>query len=69
MNYDTIIIGAGAAGLAAARRLYDSGQTILVVEARDRIGGRIWTDHTFADFPIELGAELIHGEKTVTQDL
>jgi monoamine oxidase len=69
MNYDTLVIGAGAAGLAAARHLHDAGQTVLVIEARDRIGGRIWTDHTFADFPIELGAELIHGETAVTHEL
>ncbi len=67
--YDVIIIGAGAAGLAAGRRLHDAGQSILILEARDRIGGRIWTDHTFADFPIEQGAELIHGESAVTHDL
>jgi len=67
--YDVIIIGAGAAGLAAGRRLHDAGQSILILEARDRIGGRIWTDHTFANFPIEQGAELIHGESAVTHAL
>ncbi len=67
--YDVIIVGAGAAGLAAGRRLHDAGQSILILEARNRIGGRIWTDHTFADFPIEQGAELIHGESAVTHDL
>ena len=41
MTYDTVIIGAGAAGLAAGRKLHDAGQSILIVEARDRIGGRI----------------------------
>lgn len=69
MCIETIIIGAGAAGLAAGRTLQDAGQTILLLEARDRIGGRIWTDHTFADFPVEWGAELIHGETAVTHDL
>lgn len=64
-----IVIGAGVAGLAAARRLRDAGVEVLVLEARDRIGGRVWTDHTFAAFPIEHGAELIHGEHTVTLDL
>lgn len=68
-QYDTIIIGAGAAGLAAGRRLQDAGQTILILEARNRIGGRIWTIHDFADFPIEQGAELIHGETAVTHQL
>ncbi|MBL8116168.1 MAG: FAD-dependent oxidoreductase [Anaerolineae bacterium] len=67
--YDTLVIGAGAAGLAAARKLHDSGQRILILEARDRIGGRIWTDDKFTDFPIELGAEFIHGENAATIDL
>lgn len=68
-RYDTLIIGAGAAGLSAGRRLQDAGQTILLLEARNRIGGRIWTVHDFADFPIEQGAELIHGETAVTHQL
>jgi phytoene dehydrogenase-like protein len=44
-RYDTLIIGAGAAGLAAARLLAGAGQRIAVLEARDRIGGRIFTRH------------------------
>jgi monoamine oxidase len=67
--YDTIVIGAGAAGIAAARKLVDEGQNILVLEARDRIGGRIWTATEFAQFPIELGAEFIHGENAVTHEI
>jgi monoamine oxidase len=55
--------------LAAGRKLHDAGQSILVVEARDRIGGRVWTDSTFADFPVEFGAELIHGEHAATHEL
>lgn len=66
-TYDVIIIGAGVAGLAAARRLQQAGLAPLVVEARDRIGGRIWTDHSYA--PVELGAEFIHGEKATTWQL
>lgn len=68
-NYDTLIIGAGAAGLAAGRRLHDAGQQVLLLEARNRIGGRIWTVDDFADFPVEQGAELIHGENAVTHQL
>lgn len=67
--FDTLIIGAGAAGLAAARKLHDAGQKVAILEARNRIGGRIHTDFDFAPFPIEFGAEFIHGENTVTQAL
>jgi monoamine oxidase len=69
MHSDVIIIGAGAAGLMAARRLHDAGVAVRVIEARDRIGGRIWTAEGLAPFPIELGAELIHGESTLTRRL
>ncbi|HKV50600.1 MAG TPA: FAD-dependent oxidoreductase, partial [Gemmatimonadaceae bacterium] len=59
---DIIVIGAGAAGLAAATTLAESGLHVLVLEARDRVGGRI---HTVASLrtgvPIEVGAEFIHG--------
>lgn len=60
---DTLIIGAGAAGLAAASELASHGHPVLVLEARERLGGRILTDRTaLAPVPIELGAEFIHGE-------
>ena len=67
--YDTIIIGAGAAGLAAARMLHDAGKTVLILEAQNRIGGRMFSDSSFADFPVELGAEFIHGENVATHRL
>ncbi|GIK64243.1 MAG: amine oxidase [Chloroflexota bacterium] len=67
--YDVIIVGAGAAGLAAGRTLHDAGRSILTLEARDRIGGRIHTDYDFAAIPIEFGAEFIHGDHAVTVDL
>src|SRR5215467_8437009 len=57
---DVIVIGAGVSGLAAARDLSASGLSVLVLEARDRIGGRIYTKHSNG-IPIELGAEFIHG--------
>ncbi|HSY21764.1 MAG TPA: NAD(P)/FAD-dependent oxidoreductase [Polyangiaceae bacterium] len=57
---DVIVVGAGAAGLAAARDLTRAGLRVLLLEARDRLGGRIWTRHT-AEGPIELGAEFVHG--------
>ena len=59
---EIVIIGAGIAGLAAAAKLGDAGFSVLVLEARDRIGGRIFTQKdTTSEFPIELGAEFIHG--------
>jgi monoamine oxidase len=67
--YDAIVIGAGAAGLAAASTLHAAGLATLVLEARDRIGGRVWTDTGWAAIPIELGAEFIHGEGALTHQL
>lgn len=62
-TYDTIIIGAGAAGLAAAAELGEAGRGVLLLEARDRLGGRVFTvDSTRGEaMPIELGAEFVHG--------
>ena len=58
-----LIIGAGAAGLAAARDLSRAGVEVIVVEARDRIGGRVFTHkHPDSPVPIELGAEFVHGK-------
>jgi monoamine oxidase len=63
MSVDVIVIGAGVAGLSAARALSDSGLRVIVLESRDRIGGRIFTRHIPCfPMPIELGAEFIHGE-------
>ncbi|MBD2102226.1 NAD(P)/FAD-dependent oxidoreductase [Leptolyngbya sp. FACHB-261] len=61
-----VIIGAGAAGLAAGHALQAAGQTVTILEARNRIGGRVWTDRSFVDFPIENGAEFIHGDQAIT---
>jgi monoamine oxidase len=63
MPTDVIVVGAGAAGLAAASALVSAGLDVLVLEARERIGGRILTEHVSGlETPIELGAEFIHGE-------
>src|SRR4030088_3805573 len=59
-THDVVVVGAGMAGLTAARALVEAGLRVLVVEAQDRIGGRIWTRHV-GDQAIELGAEFIHG--------
>ncbi|OGA54516.1 MAG: hypothetical protein A3F74_05840 [Betaproteobacteria bacterium RIFCSPLOWO2_12_FULL_62_58] len=67
---DVVIIGAGAAGLAAAAELARCGQSVLVLEARDRIGGRVWTRHEPGlPVPVELGAEFIHGRPAATFSL
>jgi monoamine oxidase len=73
-SYDILVLGAGIAGLAAARALADAGQRVALIEARDRIGGRIFTDHVIArnsgePVSIELGAEFIHGLPPVSWDL
>lgn len=59
---DVVVLGAGMAGLAAARMLVDAGKKVVVLEARGRIGGRIWTDRTMGA-PLDLGAAWIHGHK------
>jgi monoamine oxidase len=57
---DVIVIGAGAAGLGAARRLAEAGFVVRVIEARDRVGGRAWTAHDPTGLPIELGCAWLH---------
>jgi monoamine oxidase len=69
-HWDVVIIGAGAAGLTAARTLAESGQSVLLLEARDRVGGRIWTRReSESAVPVELGAEFIHGQIPQTFNL
>jgi monoamine oxidase len=55
-----LIVGAGMAGLAAARSLADAGWPVRVIEARDRIGGRVYTNRDWG-VPLEMGASWIHG--------
>ena len=63
---NVLVLGAGMAGLAAARALQDAGQQVCVLEAKHRLGGRVYTNHDFAEVPVEFGAEFVHGEGAAT---
>ncbi len=60
-DMSVIVIGAGLAGLAAAQHLQAAGARVTVLEARDRIGGRIHTARLWSGLPVDLGASWIHG--------
>lgn len=67
---DGLIIGAGAAGLVAARYLAGQGKNVAVIEALGRTGGRMYTiNHAHFEKPVELGAEFIHGDLPLTKAL
>ena len=70
MDYDVVVIGAGAAGMLAARELARAGRSVALLEARERLGGRM---HAVADVralaPVELGAEFVHGRPAITYGL
>jgi monoamine oxidase len=55
-----VVAGAGVSGLAAARHLRDAGYSVIVLEGRNRVGGRVWTDHSIGH-PVDLGAGWIEG--------
>jgi monoamine oxidase len=59
-HVETIVVGAGVAGLTAARLLTKAGRRVVVLEARDRVGGRVWTDRSDG-LATDLGASWIHG--------
>lgn len=58
-SVDVIVIGAGFAGLTAARELGNAGHNVLTLEARDRVGGRTWTDHRLGH-DLEIGGNWVH---------
>src|SRR5271155_4394060 len=69
-SFDAIVIGAGAAGLMAAAELVRAGRSVLLVEARQLIGGRIWTRvEPGTPTALELGAEFVHGNAPITRTL
>ena len=59
-DFDAVVIGAGAAGLAATRTLVEAGHSVRVLEARDRVGGRAHTDTATLGFPFDLGCAWLH---------
>ncbi|XP_064219092.1 lysine-specific histone demethylase 2 isoform X3 [Aotus nancymaae] len=60
-NKTVIVIGAGPAGLAAARQLHNFGIKVTVLEAKDRIGGRVWDDKSFKGVTVGRGAQIVNG--------
>src|SRR6478752_8927085 len=61
---DIVVIGAGAAGIAAARRVVAANRKVVVVEAASQIGGRCITDSTTFDVPFDRGARWMHNPDT-----
>lgn len=70
-NYNgrVVIVGAGVAGMYAAWLLQAKGADVTILEATDRHGGRVRPLENFSDFPIELGAEEVHGKRSLWYDL
>ncbi|KAG8510993.1 Lysine-specific histone demethylase 1B, partial [Galemys pyrenaicus] len=60
-NKSVVIIGAGPAGLAAARQLHNFGIKVTILEAKDRIGGRVWDDKSFKGVTVGRGAQIVNG--------
>jgi monoamine oxidase len=63
-DLDVVVVGAGAAGVGAGRALAAAGRRFVILEARDRIGGRAWTLDSGSGFPLDLGCEWLHSAPT-----
>jgi monoamine oxidase len=61
---DIVVVGAGAAGIAATRRIQAANRKVIVVEADARLGGRCWTDSNAFDVPFDRGARWLHNPDT-----
>ena len=65
----TVVIGAGFAGLAAADELRRAGVEVVVLEARDRVGGRVWSRQLSGGAVVEMGAEFVLPQYTVLREM
>ena len=68
LNRDVVVVGAGPSGLTAARELKKAGLTVAVLEARDRVGGRTWTD-TVDGAMLEIGGQWVSPDQTTLLEL
>src|SRR5258706_76479 len=59
LEADICVVGAGISGLAAAYRVHKAGSTVIVLEAGDRVGGRVWTERLSNGTPFEIGAQWV----------
>lgn len=69
MTVDAMVIGGGVSGLTCARALSRAGFETVVLEARDRVGGRVRTLRAPGEEPLEVGAQVVHGHDSVTRRL